>query len=69
MCDRSALGVDTGGLVELFGQIVLDADLADGASTVEDVQERCGAATRCGGCRPAIEMLVATAVEPVGALA
>ena len=45
------------------------AELADGAGTVEDVQERCGAATRCGGCRPAIEMLVATAVEPVGALA
>jgi bacterioferritin-associated ferredoxin len=45
------------------------AELIDGACTVAEVQARCGAATRCGGCLPAIELLVATAVEPVGAMA
>jgi bacterioferritin-associated ferredoxin len=30
-----------------------------GAATVEVVGMRCAAATRCGGCRPAVEALVA----------
>lgn len=30
-----------------------------GAETVELVAARCGATTRCGGCRPAVEALVA----------
>jgi bacterioferritin-associated ferredoxin len=43
------------------------AELADGACTVEDVRERCGATSKCGGCLPAIEMLVAgTNATPVG---
>ena len=47
------------------------AELSEGATTVADVQARCGAATRCGGCLPAIELLVATAsvTQPVGAVA
>jgi len=45
------------------------AELSDGATTVEEVQARCGAATRCGGCRPAIELLVASVAPPIGAVA
>ena len=47
------------------------AELSDGAMTVAEVQARCGAATRCGGCLPAVERLVstATAAPPVGAVA
>ncbi len=30
-----------------------------GAETVELVGVRCGASTRCGGCRPAVEAVVA----------
>jgi bacterioferritin-associated ferredoxin len=45
------------------------AEITSGACTVEDVQNRCGAATRCGGCLPALEMLVAAVVEPMGAMA
>jgi bacterioferritin-associated ferredoxin len=29
-----------------------------GAETVELVGVRCGAATRCGGCRPAVEAVI-----------
>lgn len=36
---------------------VLDA--ADGARTVEEVIARCGAGTRCGGCRPVLSELLA----------
>ena len=46
------------------------AELSEGATTVADVQARCGAATRCGGCLPAVELLVAAATtKPVGAVA
>ena len=34
--------------------------LADGACTVDDLIAQCGAGGRCGGCRPALEALVAT---------
>jgi bacterioferritin-associated ferredoxin len=37
------------------------AEIEAGACSVAEVQERCGAATRCGGCRPAVESLVARA--------
>lgn len=38
------------------------ADLAAGADvTVDDVAELCGAGGRCGGCREAIEQVLAVA--------
>jgi bacterioferritin-associated ferredoxin len=46
------------------------AELSEGATTVAEVQARCGVATRCGGCLPAVELLVAAAAtQPVGAVA
>jgi len=30
-----------------------------GATTLADVQAECGAATRCGGCEPAVRALLA----------
>jgi len=47
------------------------AEVEEGACSVAEVQARCGAATRCGGCLPAVELLVATAsaTQPVGAVA
>ena len=30
-----------------------------GAMTVEDIQVECGAATRCGGCEPAVRAMLA----------
>jgi bacterioferritin-associated ferredoxin len=39
------------------------AEIDDGACSVADVQARCGAATRCGGCLPAVESLVASATS------
>jgi bacterioferritin-associated ferredoxin len=44
-------------------------ELSDGATTVAEVQARCGAATQCRGCLPAVELLVAAATQPVGAIA
>jgi bacterioferritin-associated ferredoxin len=37
------------------------AEIEGGACSVADVQARCGAATRCGGCLSAVESLVAGA--------
>ena len=37
------------------------AEIEAGACSVEEVQERCGAATRCGGCLPVVESIVARA--------
>lgn len=38
-----------------------------GATTVADLQVECGAAMRCGGCRPAlVELLERHAPAPVG---
>jgi bacterioferritin-associated ferredoxin len=34
------------------------ACLRDGASSVEEVGERCGAGTGCGGCVETVELLV-----------
>jgi bacterioferritin-associated ferredoxin len=39
------------------------AEIEDGACSVADVQARCGAATRCGGCLPAVESLVSNATS------
>ena len=35
-----------------------------GASTVDEVAERCGAGRRCGGCRPVVEELLAEVAMP-----
>ena len=46
------------------------AELSDGATSVAEVQARCGEATRCGGCLPAVELLVAAVTtQPVSAVA
>lgn len=37
------------------------AEILAGALDVEDVAERCDAGTRCGGCRPVVEALLAEA--------
>ncbi len=41
--------------------------IGQGARSVEEVGRACGAGTGCGGCRPAIELLIrqATGSEPV----
>jgi bacterioferritin-associated ferredoxin len=36
------------------------ASVEAGARTVPDVAARCGAGTRCGGCWPAIDQLLAS---------
>ncbi|HEX4493568.1 MAG TPA: (2Fe-2S)-binding protein [Acidimicrobiia bacterium] len=48
--------------------------IVEGATTVEEVADRCAAASRCGGCSPALERLLAEHLaargrEPVGAAA
>jgi bacterioferritin-associated ferredoxin len=43
------------------------AEIEAGACSVADVQDRCGAATRCGGCLTAVEALVSRATELTGA--
>jgi bacterioferritin-associated ferredoxin len=34
-----------------------------GATTVDEVADRCGAGSRCGGCRRAVECLIADEVD------
>jgi len=36
----------------------VNAAIASGATCIEDVAERCGAGTRCGGCWPELERLL-----------
>ena len=36
--------------------------IRDGAETVADVGERCGAGTSCGGCRPTVKALISALV-------
>lgn len=38
---------------------VVIAAIAEGATSVEAVAERCAAASRCGGCLPALQRLIA----------
>jgi bacterioferritin-associated ferredoxin len=37
----------------------IDAVIAVGARSVEEIARRCGAGARCGGCGPALERLLA----------
>jgi bacterioferritin-associated ferredoxin len=37
----------------------IEAVCLGGASSAREVREVCGAGTRCGGCRPLVQMLVA----------
>jgi len=37
----------------------IEAAVASGADTVDEVGDRCGAGIRCGGCHPFIEGLLA----------
>lgn len=37
----------------------VDAAIASGATSVEEVAHRCGAGSRCGGCWPELERLLA----------
>ena len=41
---------------------VVEATIAAGAGTVDDVALRCGAGSRCGGCRPTVEALLESGV-------
>jgi bacterioferritin-associated ferredoxin len=42
--------------------------VAEGARSIEDLQERCGAGAECGGCHPALaELLACDAHHLVGA--
>jgi NAD(P)H-nitrite reductase large subunit len=43
--------------------------IRDGACTLDDVRSSCDAATRCGGCEPAIDDLIARHAGDVGRLA
>jgi bacterioferritin-associated ferredoxin len=36
----------------------VDAAIASGAHGIEDLAERCGAGSRCGGCWPELERLI-----------
>ena len=37
----------------------IEAAIASGAGTIDEVARRCGAGSRCGGCWPALEELLA----------
>jgi bacterioferritin-associated ferredoxin len=41
----------------------VDAAIAAGADTVDDVTARCGAGAKCGGCTPMLEQLLAEHAE------
>ena len=36
----------------------VDAAIASGADCIEEIAERCGAGSRCGGCWPELERLL-----------
>ena len=42
----------------------VDAAIASGADTVEEIARRCGAGARCGGCWPELERLLAELPKP-----
>jgi bacterioferritin-associated ferredoxin len=44
----------------------VDAAIAAGASTVEDIATGCAAGSRCGGCRPMLEQLLAEGIQRRG---
>ncbi len=43
----------------------VDAAIASGATCIEDVADRCGAGSRCGGCWPELERLLHDHAEQV----
>jgi NAD(P)H-nitrite reductase large subunit len=43
------------------------AAMSEGATTVEQVGDRCAAGTRCRGCRPTVEQLIAAHLVVPGA--
>ena len=45
----------------------IQAAVADGARSIEDLQSRCDAGTECGGCHPALAELLAGDAHLVGA--
>jgi bacterioferritin-associated ferredoxin len=36
----------------------IDAVIASGATTIDEVSDRCGAGGKCGGCSPELERLL-----------
>ncbi|MEO8695351.1 MAG: (2Fe-2S)-binding protein [Acidimicrobiales bacterium] len=45
------------------------AEIESGATTIDEVAERCGAAQHCGGCLSAVERILATPRRVVAAVA
>lgn len=49
-------------------QVVSDrrirAEVDAGATSVDEIAQRCGAGARCGSCRPTIDALLAALVPP-----
>jgi bacterioferritin-associated ferredoxin len=45
---------------------VIRAVIADGVAHMEDLATRCGAGSRCGGCRPALQALLDERVRHCG---
>lgn len=44
---------------------IIRSHVAEGIATVEEVADRCGAGSLCGGCVPTIEDLLACGSEPL----
>ena len=40
------------------------AEIENGALTVDEIADRCGAGSRCGSCRPTISVLIAALAPP-----
>ena len=45
------------------------AEILSGAVDADTLAERCGAGSRCGGCRPVVEELLAQHAAPAHAVA
>jgi bacterioferritin-associated ferredoxin len=55
---------------EAVNDTAIRAEIADGALDPEALASRCGAGSRCGGCRPVVEQLLAQfglSADPVAA--
>ena len=44
----------------------IDAAIASGASSVEEITSKCAAGGRCGGCWPALERMLDEHLAPAG---
>jgi bacterioferritin-associated ferredoxin len=42
----------------VVSSVVIEREIAAGASTVEEIGARCDAGTKCGRCQPVIEVLL-----------